>query len=298
MTDKHSSIAGRRRRNRIVGTDGKATQWTPLLLEMMESPAWRVLSLSARRVLDRLSIELRHHGGHQCDGLPVTYEDFESYGIDRHSISPAIREVVALGFVKIARQGRGGNAEFRQPTLYQTTFLTSQDTEQTHEWRSFPSIEQAQSIASAARRQGHRKNPVLKSPPVSVAKTHTEDNKLPMGKTPTTVMVKSPTTSDISGGGRSGGWSVAGSPRRSSRSVGRNGDRDCDSHQKATERDRQRDQQINRGNGLKVNAGYGDDGSVDKTLQPGGPRPRGRLLTGAETTARRRLTIARPKLRD
>ena len=30
---------------------------------MMASPAFRVLSLSARRVLDRLEIELAHHGG-------------------------------------------------------------------------------------------------------------------------------------------------------------------------------------------------------------------------------------------
>jgi hypothetical protein len=78
-------------------------------------------------VLDRLAIELRSHGGHLADGLVVTYEQFVKHGIDRHSIGPAIREVVALGFVKIVRQGRGGNAEFRQPTLYQTTFLTTVD---------------------------------------------------------------------------------------------------------------------------------------------------------------------------
>ena len=51
-----SSIAGRRRRNRIAG------QFTALLTDILESPAWRVLSLSAHRVLDQIAIELRHHG--------------------------------------------------------------------------------------------------------------------------------------------------------------------------------------------------------------------------------------------
>jgi hypothetical protein len=54
---------------------------------MLESPAWRVLSLSAHRVLYRVVIELRHHGGHEGDGLCVTYADFETYGIERHAIA-------------------------------------------------------------------------------------------------------------------------------------------------------------------------------------------------------------------
>jgi hypothetical protein len=39
---------------------------------MLESPAWRVLSLSARRVLDRVSIELRHQGGNTMPSLRST----------------------------------------------------------------------------------------------------------------------------------------------------------------------------------------------------------------------------------
>ena len=84
-------IAGHRRRNRIAG------QFTALLTDMLESPAWRVLSLSARRVLDRVAIEPRRHGGHEGDGLCVTYADFKTYGIERHAIAPAPRET-ASGF--------------------------------------------------------------------------------------------------------------------------------------------------------------------------------------------------------
>src|SRR5262245_20137396 len=102
---------GRRRSTRIAG------QFTVFPLDVMESPAWQVLSLSARRIIDRICIELRHHAGRESARIPVSYDDFESYGIHRHSIAPAIREAVALGFVCITREGRAGNAEFRQVTL-------------------------------------------------------------------------------------------------------------------------------------------------------------------------------------
>ena len=75
-----------------------AGQFAPRLIEMLESPAHRVLSLSARRVLDRLEIELAHHGGADNGKLPVTYDQFHQFGIDRQAIAPAIREAVALGF--------------------------------------------------------------------------------------------------------------------------------------------------------------------------------------------------------
>jgi hypothetical protein len=55
--------------------------------------------------------------------LPVTFENFENYGIDRGSIAPAIREAVALGFLEITEQGRAGNAEWRKPDYFRLTFL-------------------------------------------------------------------------------------------------------------------------------------------------------------------------------
>jgi hypothetical protein len=80
-----------RRKSTIIG------QFVPHRIELIESPAWRVLSLSARRVLDRIEVELCHHGGLRENGrLPVTYGDFERYGIHCAAIAPAIREVVAL----------------------------------------------------------------------------------------------------------------------------------------------------------------------------------------------------------
>ena len=193
-----SSIAGHRRRNRIAG------QFTALLTEMLESPAWCVLSLSARRVLDRVAIELRHHGGHEGDGLCVTYSDFEEYGMDRHAIAPAIREVVALGFLRITREGRAGNCEFRRSTLYKSTYLNTVDGEPTHDWRQITSLKQAQAKVREARAAEPQKTKSQwgKPPPASVGETPTEGGDFPVGETPTTVVGKTPTTSDISGGGR------------------------------------------------------------------------------------------------
>jgi hypothetical protein len=98
-------------------------QFAPRLTEMLNSPAYRALSLSGHRVLGRLEIELGNHGGTNNGKLPVTYGDFERYGMDPHSVAPAIREVCALGFVKITERGRPSESDFgRHPNLFHITY--------------------------------------------------------------------------------------------------------------------------------------------------------------------------------
>jgi hypothetical protein len=63
---------------------------------MMESPAFLALSLAGRRILDRLEIQMAHHGGNDNGRLPVTFDQFVEYGIHRHSIATGLREVRAL----------------------------------------------------------------------------------------------------------------------------------------------------------------------------------------------------------
>src|SRR5262245_32356956 len=105
-----------KRRNPISG------QFSALLIEMLESPARQVLSLAARRILDRIEIELAHHGGNDNGMLPITYEDLIAYGVDRDCIPPALREIEALGFAEVTEHGRGGNAEQRRPNLLRLTY--------------------------------------------------------------------------------------------------------------------------------------------------------------------------------
>jgi hypothetical protein len=138
------------RRTRIGG------QFAPRLIEMLESPAYRALSLSAHRVLNRIEVELAHHGGTNNGKLVVTYENFADYGVSRHAIAPAIREVVALGFVEIAERGRAGNAEYRTPNKYRLTYRHAKGLpgDGTHEWRkTADDVAVAEEIAKTAREQ-------------------------------------------------------------------------------------------------------------------------------------------------
>jgi hypothetical protein len=139
-------MMGRQRRNRISG------QFAAQLVEMLESPAYRVLSLSAHRVLDRIQIEFAHHGGTENGRLPVTYDQFCEYGLHRHAIAPALRELGALGFVEMTERGRHGNGEFRTPNKFRLTFRPTSKAAETNEWRKFETIEAAEFMAQAARK--------------------------------------------------------------------------------------------------------------------------------------------------
>ena len=125
--------------------------FAPRTIAMLESPAYRVLSLTARRILDRVEIELAHHGGNDNGTLPVTYDHFMEYGIHRHAIGPAIREAASLGFLEITEHGRAGNAEFRSPNKYRLTYRHVDKARPTNEWRRIATMEEAVAIARAAR---------------------------------------------------------------------------------------------------------------------------------------------------
>jgi hypothetical protein len=136
-----------RKRNQI------AERFAWVSIEALQSPAYRALSLSAHRILARIQIEHSSHGGKENGRLPVTFQDFEDYGIHRHAIAPAIRELEALGFIRITQIGRAGNGEFRIPNKFALTHLPTDDNPSpTNDWRRIKTIEEAMAIADAARR--------------------------------------------------------------------------------------------------------------------------------------------------
>ncbi len=146
------NATGRETGQRKVNRAGKIRgNWVPIPAEMLESPAYRVLSLSARRVLDRIGIEQCSHGGADNGRLPVTFQDFEDYGIDRHSILDAIKECEALGFIEITQRGRAGIGEFRKPNVFRLTYLTTPPKAATNEWRVFESIAEAKAAKQTAK---------------------------------------------------------------------------------------------------------------------------------------------------
>ena len=186
----------RGRRNKIGG------RFSAKLIEMIESPAWRALSLSARRLIDRVEIELGHHAGKENGALPVTYSDFLAYGVgDRTSIAAARREAVALGFLRF-KPGRGGNREFRRPDLFGLTYAVG---DATHDWRKVETLEDAWAIAAVARKakdpravevgleRARRRAKIQESGPGkplrSVGKTQTETGNPPVREKRTTASV-------------------------------------------------------------------------------------------------------------
>ena len=166
---------GRRRRTQIDG------QFAPRLIQMLESQPYRQLSLSARRVLDRLEVELAHHGGMDNGRLPVTFDDFQRYGIDRHAIAPAIRELVALGFIEVTEHGRAGNADWRSPNRFRITYRPTKDADPTHEWKRIQTAERARAKAREAR-----------EPVAARSSTARSKNKSPVGEN--TDLVREPHT--------------------------------------------------------------------------------------------------------
>jgi hypothetical protein len=196
------SPGGIRRRNKIAG------QFSWRLIAMLESPAYAVLSLSGHRILDRLEIELGHHAGHDNGSLPVTYSDFESYGIDRHAIAPAVREVEALGFVRVTERGRAGNAEYRTPNKFALTYRPAKDGGPTDDWRKIRTIEEAEAVAHAARtpikkRRRHKHFPVGVFTNFSGGNPHRKPNS-PVGVSPTTAIPEKPPLLSIYRGGDGG----------------------------------------------------------------------------------------------
>jgi hypothetical protein len=164
-----AGIPGERRARKFDG------QFIGRLVAMMESPAYRVLSLSARRCLDRIEIELANHGGHGNGELVVTYEQFVEYGVHRNAIGPALRELEALGFIEITEHGVAGNAAERAPNQFRLTYRNAGRAKPTHEWRRITSTEEAMMAAQDARsnlRENYRvkkQNPSIGSCAVSVS---------------------------------------------------------------------------------------------------------------------------------
>jgi hypothetical protein len=206
------------KRNRIGG------QFSPRLVEMLESPAYRVLSVSAHRIISRIEIEHASHGGSENGNLPVTKQNFMDYGMDHDAIAPAIREAEALGFIRM-KHGRGGNAEHRQPNRFFLTFAHGRGSRAyppTHGWRKIKTIEEAQAIANAARaakdphavrfaqarKTKHRSG---KPGPKPDRKTRTENLTSPVRETRTTGQTGKPGPLSISRGGGRGDGVASGS---------------------------------------------------------------------------------------
>jgi hypothetical protein len=204
---------------KTVRRNSVAEFFTSRPVELIASPALRVLSKTAHLCLFRIELELRQHAGRQNGKLIVTKQQFVEFsGANQRLIAPALRELEALGII-IIEHGRGGNAEHRKPSRFLLNYLCGAvDTHElvTDAWKRFKTLRDAEQVAQAARmskdpqkvaysRRNWRKENISrdhlvypKSGPLSVPETAKFSGPLsvPTGPGPLSVP-----TSDISGGG-------------------------------------------------------------------------------------------------
>ena len=108
--------------------------WCWLTSELINSLAWRSMSVNCLKLTLRLLLEHINHGGLENGRLVCTYKDFQEYGLTRNKIRPAIEEADFLGLVKHQR----GERIFakNQPNSYRITFYgTSEARDPTNEWK-------------------------------------------------------------------------------------------------------------------------------------------------------------------
>lgn len=139
-------------------------QFAAFPTEMLASPAWLALSPNGRKVVDRLVVENGRHGGKENGRLPCTYSDFMAAGVRDGSVSDAVREAVALGFVKVTERGRAGNGEFRRAAQYEVTFLFKPGRRPSNEWAAIQTREEATRISAEARQKRARRTEQTKCP--------------------------------------------------------------------------------------------------------------------------------------
>jgi hypothetical protein len=135
-------------------------QFIPHRRSMLESPAWRMLPLYARQVLDAIELEFLRHAGKENGQLIVTYPDFAKYCTvqDRTALAQAVRQVEALGFLIVVR-GAAGTGNTRSPNLYRLTYLPGQNGGLPgNEWREIKSVEDALNRLAAVKKRRPQTN--------------------------------------------------------------------------------------------------------------------------------------------
>jgi hypothetical protein len=148
------------RRSRSKYSGGPNTiggQFTSHRVDMVASPAWRALSLSARRCLERIELELAKHGGKENGNLKVSNRRFRDHGVSMSMIKPALAELVALGFIEMTPGYACKNPDYGRSAQFRTLSCNSRDGQPPEHWRRFKTDEEAKLIGKLARASAMQK---------------------------------------------------------------------------------------------------------------------------------------------
>jgi hypothetical protein len=138
----------------------KGEAFAKLPRDLLESLAWRSLSIHSRRFVDFLLIEHMRHGGKDNGRLVAPRRQLIAFGIHAHFVSAAIDEAERVGLIDCKRGiGRG-------PNVYGLTWLPRGPGEPpTDRWRHGES--------AAIEIMGGRKQAKIRiTPPVMSANVH------------------------------------------------------------------------------------------------------------------------------
>lgn len=159
-------------------------QYVPMPRDLLDSPPFQILNIHERRCLDRLLLEHCQHGGKDNGRLPVTHRNLIEHGVHPRHVTASLRVLEALGIVVCTERGRGANAEFRRPSLWRITFLTTRGPEKdakgrstwinsTHEWTAIGTVEEANALAALHRvREKRRNRPPPRRKPARAPPSH------------------------------------------------------------------------------------------------------------------------------
>jgi DNA-binding transcriptional ArsR family regulator len=132
-------VSKRRRRKHIGPRIKIGEQFIAHPVALLKSTVFRTLSLTARRILDRLEIEHASHAGKHNGELACTYSDFVRHGVKRRTVPRALQRLVRFGLIEVTSRGRMSYADLRTPSRYRLTYLPTYVAEKwvlpTHEWR-------------------------------------------------------------------------------------------------------------------------------------------------------------------
>ena len=102
--------------------------WTWITADLICSPAWRSLSINARRLIDFLLKEHMAHGGAENGNLAAPYAQLVTWGIGRRLIAEAIEECEIRGLISVRRGSRKG-VKFHETSRFRITFLPTREKE-------------------------------------------------------------------------------------------------------------------------------------------------------------------------
>lgn len=117
-----------------VNSPPKNDSWGWLVQEHVESHAYQALKINERRIFDRIWLEHMHHAGSENGNLICTYDDFETFGVSRKYIRPALNTLHHFGLIRY-KPGKP-NGRHRPPWIFRLTWMPTMDgIPATNEWK-------------------------------------------------------------------------------------------------------------------------------------------------------------------